>query len=59
MKEAEKAWKELPLDIRKEFNNDVSNFQANGIKWANTKIEEYNKKMAELQEMPEIKANKE
>lgn len=48
MKKAEKSWKNLPLEIRKEFNNNVANFQKNGLEWANKKISNYNKKIEEI-----------
>lgn len=38
MKKAKSSWNELPLEIRKEFKNDISNFQVNGLNWAKTKI---------------------
>lgn len=37
---ADKVWLELPLEIRKEFNNDINKFRQNGLNWANTKIKE-------------------
>ena len=42
MKKAEETWKQMPLEIRKEFNNNVSEFQKNGLNWANQKIKEFN-----------------
>ena len=42
MKNAEKSWRELPLEVRKEFGNNVSDFQKNGLSWAKAKIKEYN-----------------
>ena len=40
MKRANQAWNELPMNIRKEFDNDVRKFQINGAEWANKKIKE-------------------
>lgn len=48
MKEAENSWRNLPLEIRKQFDNDISNFKMNGLKWANQEIEKYNKKVEEF-----------
>lgn len=48
MKQTEKVWKEMPLEIKKEFNNDVQHFQKNGLKWANTKIKAYNDELARI-----------
>lgn len=41
MKKSEAAWRELPLEIRKDFGNDVNKFQTNGLKWAQDKIKAY------------------
>lgn len=41
LKATEKSWNELPLEIKKEFNNNVHEFQKGGLKWANNKIAEY------------------
>lgn len=38
MKKAEQTWRDLPLDIRKEFGHDVKKFQQTGLDWANGKI---------------------
>lgn len=38
LKEGEKIWKDLPLEMRKEFNNDVEEFIKNGEKWVKEKI---------------------
>lgn len=43
MEKAKDAWVTLPLTIRKEFNNNIGEFQKNGLSWANQKIAELNK----------------
>ncbi len=45
MKYTERSWRELPMEVRKEFNNNVNNFQKNGLNWANNKIKAYNDKI--------------
>ena len=40
-KRAEQVWSNLPLEIRKEFDNNPAKFMKNGINWANQKIKEY------------------
>ena len=40
MKKAEESWRALPLDIRKEFGNNVREFQKNGLQWAQKKYKE-------------------
>lgn len=57
MKNAEQSWRELPLEVRKEFNNDVSKFQRDGLSWANKKIAEYNKKIEESNTIKEQTTN--
>lgn len=32
-------WLNLPLEVRKEFDNDINNFTDNGQKWLNEKVE--------------------
>lgn len=39
---AKKAWTKLPLEIRKEFANNMQNFLVNGKAWAENKIKEIN-----------------
>lgn len=43
MNKAKETWNDLPLEVRKEFKNDVYEFQRNGLKWANSKIKEFEK----------------
>lgn len=43
MNTAKRTWNEMPLEIRKEFKNDVHNFQVNGLAWAKAKQEEIKK----------------
>lgn len=59
MKEAEKSWKKLPLEVRKEFNNSVAEFQRNGMNWANNKIKAYQdeQKAEQLKQQEAIKQN--
>lgn len=45
---AKQAWNNLPLDIRKQFGNNKTNFLLNGKKWADDKISEYNRLQAEI-----------
>lgn len=40
MKKAEESWRSLPLDIRKEFNNNIRDFQQKGLNWARKKYSE-------------------
>lgn len=42
-KTGEKAWNDLPLSIRREFDNDMKKFMNNGESWVNKKIEEATK----------------
>lgn len=47
---ANKMFYELPLEIRKEFENDINKFTKNGAQWLKKKIEEAEaKKQAEAQ----------
>lgn len=55
MKKAEASWRELPLEVRKEFGNNVSEFQKNGLSWAKEKIKAYNK--AKQPKIEEVKNN--
>lgn len=62
MKTAEKAWRGLPTEIKKEFGNSVQNFQKNGLSWANQKIAAYEAEQARIKleaekavELPVIK----
>lgn len=49
MKQANQAWNELPMSVRKEFDNDVRKFQMNGVEWAKKKTKEIeDMKAAEL-----------
>lgn len=45
MKAAEEAWKNLPIDIRKDFGNSIQRFIKNGSSYLNKKITAYNKQM--------------
>ena len=48
---ANKMFYELPLEIRKEFENDINKFTKNGAQWLKKKIDEAEaKKLAEAQE---------
>lgn len=62
MKMAENAWRNLPLEIRKEFNNDISEFKMNGAKWAQEKINHFNKleqqKKQKIEELKQQEMNK-
>lgn len=40
-KQAQEAWQTLPLEIRKEFGNNKTQFMINGSKWANKKINDF------------------
>lgn len=58
LKATEKSWKDLPLEIRKEFGNDINEFQRRGVLWANEKIKAYDKeqkKLEDLQKQAQIK----
>lgn len=65
MKQANQAWNELPMPIRKEFDNDVRKFQTNGVAWANKKMKEiedlkaaeYKKYQEKIKMQEEIDAN--
>lgn len=52
--QAMKKWNELPIEIRRKFNNDPKEFAENGAEWLKNevkKIDEENKrKMKEMQE---------
>lgn len=47
-KKAKETWANLPMEIRKEFGNNKTQFLINGAQWANKKINEYKAKEAEL-----------
>lgn len=53
---AKETWNALPLDIRKEFGNNKTNFLLNGKKWADKKINDYNKLQAEIKAKQEQQA---
>lgn len=57
-REAEKLWKELPLEIRKEFNYSQDHFAKNGAAFATKKVNEYKKLQAELKLKAEMEASK-
>lgn len=38
IKEANKIWENLPIDVRKEFNNDKYEFMDRGEKWLKSKL---------------------
>lgn len=55
-------WLNLPLEIRKEFDNDINNFIDNGQKWLNNKVEKIVKerqaKEAEIKKREEERQRK-
>lgn len=53
LKRTEMTWRDLPIEIRKEFNNDVNTFQKHGLNWANKKIEAFKAKEAKLKALQE------
>lgn len=53
---AKETWNNLPLEIRKEFGNNKTNFLLNGKKWADKKISDYNKLQAEIKAKQEQRA---
>lgn len=46
---AKQMFKRLPIDVRKEFNNDENLFMRDGVAWMENKHKEYQKKIAEQQ----------
>lgn len=50
-------WLSLPLEVRKEFDNDINNFTDNGQKWLNDKVQkivqERKEKEAKIKELHE------
>lgn len=48
MKRAEQSWRELPLEVRKEFGHSVQEFQKTGLDWANNKIRAENERIAKI-----------
>lgn len=54
MKKAKETWANMPLEIRKEFKNDISNFQVNGLNWAKSKIKE----QKEIEQKMKLEAEK-
>lgn len=61
LKQTEQTWKDLPLGIRKEFGNNMNEFQKHGLDWANKKIayvKSEEKRLADLQKAQIAEANK-
>jgi TusA-related sulfurtransferase len=56
MKEGERIWINLPLETRKEFNNDVEEFITRGNDWIKEKEKKWNKQQEE--EKKKINDNK-
>lgn len=59
LKATERSWKDLPLEVRKEFGNNINEFQRNGLKWANKKIEAVEaerKRLEDLRKQEQLKA---
>lgn len=50
MKKSEQTWEELPIEVRKMFENDINKFQKNGAKWAKQAVDAYEKKQKEALE---------
>lgn len=50
LNKTKETWKDLPIEIRKEFNNDISHFQRNGLNWAKAKIETVKTEQTKLQQ---------
>lgn len=63
IKQAEEAWKNLPLDTRAQFGHSVQRFIKNGGEYLNKKINEYNqmieKQMQSAIEVPTTKPEQE
>ena len=57
--QAKEAWATLPLEIRKEFGNNKTQFMINGAKWANKKISDFKAKEEQLKEQIEMQQQKE
>lgn len=58
MDESKKVWNSLPLEMRKQFNNNIGTFAKNGQKYAQQKINEYNKMVEKIKLENEAKFNK-
>lgn len=50
---AQNMWQELPIDIRKQFNNDMNEFMDNGPKWIKNLVEK--QKAEEAKKTEEVK----
>lgn len=55
---AEESWRNLPLDVRKEFGNSVQNFMKNGKSYLEGKIKSYNDEIARLEALRQQEALK-
>lgn len=49
IQKGEEAWKNMPLDLRKQFGNSINNFLKNGQSYLKNEINKYNEKFKEYQ----------
>lgn len=57
IKAGEEAWRNLPIDIRKDFGNSINNFIKNGSQYLTKKINAYNKLVEEQNRVVEQTSN--
>lgn len=57
--QAENMWNDLPIEIKRQFNNDVNEFMDNGPDWIKQQVELENQRLAQQETVSPKPAEKE